>query len=109
METLFNYLTENIDWMIVLIVIALGEISKRLWTAPKPSAFWKVLIITLPVIVLIAYYSKTEFKVAFASYLLAYWLYPALVKGILKLLGADIKKQAKDPYGDQPNPDHEEH
>ncbi len=109
METIFNQINSQIDWLIVIIVIALGEISKRLWKSPKPSAFWKVLIITLPVVVAMAYYTQIEFKVAFASYLLAYWLYPALVKGILKLIGADVKKQTKDPYGDQPNPDHEEH
>ena len=87
METIFNYLTSQIDWLIVLIVIALGEIGKRMWTAKKPGAFWKVLIITLPVVVAMAYYSKIEFKVAFASYLLAFWLYPAFVKGVLRMLG----------------------
>ena len=109
METIFNYLTSQIDWLIVLIVIALGEIGKRLWKSEKPSAFWKVLIITLPVAILIEYYSNVNFKVAFASYLLAFWLYAGLVKGILKRLGLDVKWKTKDPYGDQPNPDHEEH
>lgn len=111
METIFNYLSSQIDWLIVIIVIALGEIGKRFWKSEKPNAFWKVLIITLPVVVAMAYYSKIEFKVAFASYLLAYWLYPAFVKGILNVIGGlgSLSRDAYDPNGDQPNPDHEEH
>ena len=104
--TIWEQINSQLDWLLIIIVISVGEITKRLWKTKAVASFWKVLIVTLPVVVLIAWYSHIEFKIAFVSYTFAYWLYPFIVKWILRMFGGNY---AKDPYGDNPNPDHEEH
>jgi putative effector of murein hydrolase LrgA (UPF0299 family) len=103
---IWNTINDQLNWFLILGIIALGEITKRLWTSPVPPSFWKVLIVTLPFTVGYVYLQGADITQSSISYLLAYWLYPFIVKFILdKFKRREYSTSAKSSFhvGDRPD------
>ena len=101
---IWETINAQLNWVLILGIIALGEITKRLWTSKVPPSFWKVLIVTLPFTIAYVYFTKTEVLPSIRSYLLAYWLYPFFVKCILdKFKLRDYSEKSFDHVGDRPD------
>lgn len=108
--SLLDIVFGKLDATIVLLVIAIGELVKRYWKSDSVNAFYKVLTPTLPIVAIYAYLSLTSPDVTLFSYLVAFWLYPLLVKPILIILG--LKKRSSnrsraDVGGELPDTDDE--
>lgn len=103
-------LLSKIDLAIILLVISVGELVKRYWKGAKTNSFFKVIIPTLPLTILYAYLGVINPEITLLSYLVAFWLYPLLVKPTLIFLGLKKRKQysRRDIGGEIPNTDDED-
>lgn len=111
LNIIYNIVSSSISFTIIVLVIAIGEIVKRYWKSNNINAFFKVLIPTLPLTILYAYLSKISQDVVLLSYLLAFWLYPFLVKPLLVFLGLKktrVKRFKPEVGGELPDDDDEQ-
>lgn len=101
---IWETINAQLNWVLILGIIALGEITKRLWKSKVPPSFWKVLIVTLPFTIAYVFLTKSESLQSIVSYLLAYWLYPFFVKWILdKFKLRDYSEKSFDHVGSRPD------
>lgn len=82
MIEIWELIKAEISFPLILLIIAVGELSKKLKITYK-STFHTILILSLIVGSIYVYVSKIEIKVAILSYLVANWLYPFIVKIVI--------------------------
>lgn len=107
---IYEIVSQRVDFAIIILVVAIGEIIKRYWKSKKPNAFFKVLTPTLPLTILYAYLAVIKADVVLLSYLLAFWLYPLVVKPILIFIGVKKPKRVfkAEVGGELPDTDDEQ-
>lgn len=109
LDIIQNEIFIKIDLAIILLVISVGELVKRYWKNKKVNSFFRVLFTTLPITIIYAYLGLISPEKTLLSYLVAFWLYPLIIKPILILL--KIKKTSKSSSvyvgGEIPNTDDE--
>ena len=104
LNEIYAQVAPQINWVLILGIIALGEIVKRFWKTDNIQSFVKVLITTLPLTILYVWLDNVEILQSIVSYLLAFWLYSFFVKWILNIFGARSYSASKtDLIGGRPN------
>jgi len=103
---ILNQLTEllknDVSIAIIILVIAIGEIGKRIFGTTKLNSFFLTLLVTLPISLVYWWIKGMPIAVWFLSYILAFWLYPLLIKPIMKIL--NIHYETKNDFvGDRPD------
>lgn len=94
-DEIFIEIKKSVDFSVILFVLSVGEIAKKLLKDKLPnfSSFWIVFLTTFPLTFLFAIVFKMDLKIVINSYFLAFWLYPALVKYIIKKIYRDENKR----------------
>jgi hypothetical protein len=101
---IWNEISPQLNWVLILGIIALGEITKRLWVSEKPKASWKVLFVTLPATILYVVFSKVAYLQSGVSFLTAFWLYAFFVKGVLNIFNMrNYASKKSDLIGGRPD------
>lgn len=111
LKLIYEILISRLDIGVILIVISLGEIIKKYWNTKRITAFFKVLIPTLPFVLIYSYMLKIEPNIVLLSYLISFWLYPFIVKWILIKLGLkekEVLSSSNSVGGEIPDTDDEE-
>jgi len=102
----FNQLSEllrnDVSLAIIILVIAIGEIGKRIFGTTKLNSFFLTLLVTLPVTLIYWWLKGIPIDVWFLSYILAFWLYPLLIKPIMQRLNIHYERET-DFVGDRPD------
>ena len=84
----------TVDWAVVIFIIATGEFLKHLtkdvFNKQKFTHFWQIVVFITPLTALFVWYFERPIDKALIGYFVAFWLYQAIVKKALILLG--IKK-----------------